>query len=150
MEFLSNLLSGIFTPAPGSSFSYYPHLIILAIALIAGGTIFGIIYDKKKNNDPAFKKLFKKTARRTVILGALILGLLAVRYENIPYFSMRLWLYLTFALTFLHFYHVFKIYKKDYPREKENVKLRMSHKKSEKKNKSKYTTSKRRQKKKQR
>lgn len=120
---MKNILSYFFSPAPGSEFSYYPHLLVLAALLIVGSIIFASIYKKRKKYDFAFKRLFKSVSGRSLTLAIILLVIIAIRYENIPYFAMRFWLYIA-LLWFL--YLVVKylmICFKDYPREKQNSPL---------------------------
>lgn len=116
MAFLNYLLS----INPGQAFSYYTELIILAALLIIGSIIFSQIYKKKKKTNFAFKRLFKKTSNRFFLLGFLYVILILLRYENIPYFSMRIWLYLSTLLLIFVLYKTIKTYIIDYPKEKEN------------------------------
>lgn len=101
---------------------FYIPLIILTLALIVGSYIFSRTYNKKKKNDFAFKRIFKKLSKRLLLLGILIGLLTILRYENIIYFSMRIWLYLSLGLIVFTGYKYTKLYKVDYPKEKENTK----------------------------
>ena len=55
------------------------------------------------------------------LFGILITVLLMIRYENIPYFAMRAWMYITLLIMLYIFYKYAKLYKVDYPREKINA-----------------------------
>ncbi len=122
MNYITSTLKYFFSAAPGSEFRYYIPLLILAGVLIGGSIIFSFIYSKKKKTDFAFKRLFKKLSSRFIIIGIILLLLIALRYENIPYFSMRLFIYLLLLFFIYSVYRFIKIAKVDYPREKENVK----------------------------
>ncbi len=124
MNTISSLFYYFFTPNPGSQFKFYIPMIVLITLLIAGGIVFSIIYKRKKRKDLTFKKLFQKTATRLVLLGILFLILTVVRYESIPYFSMRIWLYLSFLLLAIFFYLTIRTFKIKYPKEKENLEKR--------------------------
>src|SRR3989338_1716190 len=102
MEKVKATFSYFFAKTPEANFQYYKILIILVILLIGGGIAFSAYYKLRKKNDPAFKRLFKKTATRLVLLGIMFGLLTLLRYERIPYFSMRIWLYLG-VLLFLWF-----------------------------------------------
>ncbi|MFH1533783.1 MAG: hypothetical protein ABID64_02535 [Nitrospirota bacterium] len=121
MEYIKSIFSYFFTSNPGTEFSYYVPVLVFAAVLILGSILFSQYYKKKKKTDFAFKRLFKKLSSRMLLFGILFLVLMAFRYENIPYFSMRILLYLT-ALIFLYFiYRYIKIYAVKYPKEKENT-----------------------------
>lgn len=122
MNYITSTLSYFFNTAPGSEFRYYIPLLILAGVLIIGSVVFSVIYSKKKKTDFAFKRLFKKLSGRFILIGILLLLLIALRYENIPYFSMRFFMYLLLLFFAYSIYQYIKIAKVDYPREKENVK----------------------------
>ncbi|MBI4235262.1 hypothetical protein HY604_03100 [Candidatus Peregrinibacteria bacterium] len=120
METIKNIVKNIFASDPGPDFNYYLPLLVLAILLIIWGVVFSGIYDRKKKTDFAFKRCFKNLSKTMVLFGCLFLLLLAVRYEGIPYFSMRLWLY-TSTLIFLYLvYHYVMVYIGKYTKEKTN------------------------------
>ncbi|MFA6992796.1 MAG: hypothetical protein WC269_06010, partial [Candidatus Gracilibacteria bacterium] len=51
-----------------------------------------------------------------------VIGILTlIRYENIPYFSMRIWLYLTLLVLVYFIYKLVKTLAVDYKREKTNT-----------------------------
>lgn len=127
MNTISSLFYYFLSPNPGSQFKFYIPMIILVALLIIGGIVFSVIYKKRKKKDLAFKKLFQKTATRSVLLGILFLVLTLVRYESIPYFSMRIWLYLSFLLLLFFLYTTIKTFKVKYPKEKENLEKRSHH-----------------------
>lgn len=118
---MTSFFSYIFSTLPGTEFKFKIPMLILAIALLGGAMAFSVVYKNRKKTDFAFKRLFAKTTKRLTMFGFLFLFLLAVRHENIPYFSMRLWVYISLLLLAYFAYKTIKAYKKDYPREKENV-----------------------------
>lgn len=118
----------LFDPRPGQNFAFYLPLAIFAILLIIGGIIFSHYYNKKKKHDFAFKRLFKKVGTRMTQFGIIFILLIAFRYENIPYFAMRLWIYITLALLVFNIYKYGKTYHKVYPSEKENSKPKVQKK----------------------
>lgn len=132
-----NILSYFFSKNPGPQFNYYIPMIILLAILIIGGITLGQIYQSRKKYDFAFKRLFKKTAKRMILLGLLFGILTLTRYENIPYFSMRIWFYISFFLLGWFIYKTVKTYKIEYPKEKENVE-KNTHVSSMKKEENKY------------
>lgn len=120
MQFIKSMLNYFFESQPGINFKFYMPLIILAVLLIAGGIIFSFIYNKKKKEDLAFKFLFRKFGSNMALMGILFIFLVAVRYENIPYFAMRIWIYLSLLGLLYLIYRYVKKFKVDYPKEKQN------------------------------
>jgi Ca2+/Na+ antiporter len=121
MEYIKSFFSYFFTPNPGTDFSYYIPVLTVAVVLILGSILFSQYYKRKKKTDFAFKRLFKKVSSRMLLFGILFLVLTALRYESIPYFSMRFLLYLTAGLFLYFIYSYIKIYTVKYPKEKENA-----------------------------
>jgi threonine/homoserine efflux transporter RhtA len=109
-------------PTPGENFRFYIPLAIVVFLLFAGSVAVSIIYKRRKGYDFAFKRLFRKTALQLSLFAILFLFLLAVRYEGIPYFSARILLFAGFAWLAYFIYKTVKVFRTDYPREKENVK----------------------------
>lgn len=132
------MFRNLFVSTPGQEFAYYTSMIILAATLIVGGIIFRTIYNKKKRHNYAFKKLFKKLAGNMTLMGILFGFLTLVRYEAIPFFSMRLWIYLSLLVLLFLAYKYIKLWKVDYPREKENMAIRKATNAKSKAAKSKY------------
>lgn len=137
------MFRNLFVSIPGQEFAYYTSMIILATTLVVGGIIFSIIYNKKKKHDFAFKRLFKKVSRNMVLMGILFGFLSIVRYEAIPFFSMRIWIYLSLLGLIFLAYRYIKLWKADYPREKENVTIRQATKAKNKETENKYLPHKR-------
>ncbi len=123
----------LFNLNPGSECKYYIPLIILAALLIGGSLAFSFLYKQKKKTDFAFKRLFKKVASRFTLFGVILVVLLAVRYENIPYFSMRVLLFALLLLIAYFIFHYVRIYLTVYPKEKQNVEFRREQSKKTKK-----------------
>lgn len=121
MQTLSNFFHYLLDSVPGTEFRYYVPLLVLSVLLVIGAIVFSQIYKRRKKFDYAFKRLFKSVSGRLIIIGILILILVAVRYEQIPYFSMRLWLYAVLLFLLYTTYKYIKVYLKDYPKEKANV-----------------------------
>lgn len=118
MKYIKYFLS----PNPGVDFRFYTALAIIIFLLFAAAVAVSIIYDRKKHYDFAFKRLFRKTSLHLALFAVLFLFLLAVRYEGIPYFSARILLFAGFGWLGYYIYKTVKVFKTDYPREKENVK----------------------------
>jgi len=121
MEKVKLIVSYLFSSVPSDKFSYYIPTITVALLLLLGAVVFSLMYNKKKKEDFAFKRIFKKTASRLTFVGLLLLFLIAVRYEAIPYFAMRIWMYLGVLLTVFILYRQVKFYFKDYPKERHNM-----------------------------
>lgn len=115
------ILSYLFTSAPGALAKFNLYVIGLGVFLILFSIVFSYIYKKKKKEDFAFKRLFKGVNKVALIFGIILLLYAAVRYENIPYFSMRIWIYIALIILLYFVYKYIKKYKIDYPREKQNV-----------------------------
>jgi len=127
LNYLSIAASYLFAKFPGAEFSYRWHVLILATVLILGAAAFKTIYRKKvANKDVVFKKIFKKVSGRMIYLGILLAFFVLVRIENIPYFSMRIWMVLTIlgviASAVYYSYKYFKVY----PKELENFESRIT------------------------
>ncbi|MBD3331163.1 hypothetical protein GF354_06615 [Candidatus Peregrinibacteria bacterium] len=137
---MNTFLNYLFSATPGSQMEFYIPLSALALFLVFASIIFSIIYKNRKKKDFAFKRIFKRTSKTIFFMGFALGIYLLVRYENIPYFSMRLWLYVILLLILFFIGWYTKAYFKDYPKEK-NVVIKKA--KSVKKS-AKYTTSKKR------
>ncbi|MFC1615580.1 hypothetical protein ACFL21_00420 [Patescibacteria group bacterium] len=139
MQTIKYIIKYVLTKNPGSEFNYYLEIGILSAILISGGIIFGMIYKRRKKHDFAFKKLFKRVSKFAVYLGLAYGILLLIRYEQIPYFSMRLWLFITSILLAWFIFRFLRIFITVYPKEKANINRNKKVKKVEK-----YSTKKRR------
>ena len=132
MELITNFLSSLVKASPGTDFNYYYVMAVLIAVLFLGSFAFKqLLKHKIKQGDFVFKHIFKKVSGKMVYFSIGFLFLTLVRYENIPYFSMRLWMYL--LLLGLAFTVVFYGYKfiKVYPKELANFKARPVGKKEE-------------------
>jgi len=144
MEPINNFLVYMFEKAPSQAFNFYQELLIISAILIISGIGFSFFYNKKRKTDPAFKRLFKSVGGKLQIFGLTFLILIGLRYEQIPYFSMRLWLYLTIAIFLYQTIKTFKIFKVEYPIEKANIDSFNQHMNSKKdQHELKYSTAKR-------
>ncbi len=131
METIKSILSYFFSKAPGQEFKYYIPMTVLILVLVLGGIIFSAAYKKRKKTDFAFKRLFKKTGPRLVIFGIIFLVLILLRYENIIYFSMRIWLYLAVVGLLYFLFRTVRTYKVCYKKEKKSIQTRQVHTKKE-------------------
>ncbi|MFA5947916.1 MAG: hypothetical protein WC806_03020 [Candidatus Gracilibacteria bacterium] len=121
MATLNSFISYLFAATPGHQFKFYIPLIVLSALLIIGALFFAYIYKEKKKIDPAFRRLFKKLSSRMTMFGFLFLTLVAIRYENIPYFAMRFWLYLVGVIFLYVAYKFLYAYIKVYPKENQST-----------------------------
>ena len=126
MDKVKAIANYLFNIMPGAQFKYYIPLIVICLILLFGALLFGFLYKNKKKEDLAFKHYFKKTANRLSLMGLLFILLVLVRYENIPYFSMRIWIYLSILLLEFFIYKYLKIFFVDYKREHKNASNRVS------------------------
>ncbi len=111
---MTNLLTYFFTTTPGPEMRFFIPLFALAGLLIVSSIAFSVIYKKKKKQDLAFKASFRSLSKNLMFLGIGFLLLTVVRYENIPYFSMRIWLYLLCLIALYTAYYYVKEYKTSY------------------------------------
>ncbi|MFA6917219.1 MAG: hypothetical protein WC285_00050 [Candidatus Gracilibacteria bacterium] len=131
MSAVKNFFMYFLKSTPGTEFHYYIPLTIFVVLLLIAAIASSFIYRKRKKTDFAFKRLFKNLSKRLVLIAVLFTIYMLVRYENIPYFSMRLWMYLI-GVTFLFFaYRYIKAYKVEYPKEKSNFEYSHPAKKTE-------------------
>lgn len=121
MEYIRSAVKYFFARNPGQNFEFYTEFIILIAALLVAAVAFSQIYRRRKKYDFAFKRIFGKVANRLTLLAILLTVLIIFRYENIPYFSMRILLYLAILLLLYFIYQTVKKFKVDYPREKQNI-----------------------------
>jgi hypothetical protein len=120
------VINYLFTKSPGQNFDYYIPFIIVIVLLIAAYFIFNHIYREKRKTNFAFKRNFKNLGKRMIQMAIMFTILILLRYENIPYFAMRIWLYLGIGLFLYIAYRYLKTYHVDYPKEKENQKTVIS------------------------
>lgn len=143
-ETIKNCLSYTFAITPGQAFGYYTEMMILIAILVIGAYLLKTVYKKRvRDRDFVFKKMFRKLPNRLIYFAIGFLFLLLVRYENIPYFSMRFWLYLLLlGLLVMLGFSLYK-YLKVYPNERDNFEARKVVKESDD-SKSKYLPNKKR------
>jgi LPXTG-motif cell wall-anchored protein len=107
---MTNLLHYFITATPGPEMRFFIPLFTLAGLLILSSIIFSIIYKKKKKENLALKASFKSLSKILMLLGLGFLFLTAFRFENIPYFSMRIWLYSLCLISLYTAYYYIKEY----------------------------------------
>jgi len=125
MEILKNIPHYLFAIAPGQEFSYYMIGLIIVGLMLVGSIVFKQYYSRKvKNGDYVFKKMFKKFPNNLVYFAIGLLFFLGIRYENIPYFAMRLWFVLLAIGCLAYFGRQLYKFLKVYPKELENFESR--------------------------
>jgi Ca2+/Na+ antiporter len=114
---MQKLFNYFFTIQPGFEMNYYIPLFIISGSIIIFSIIFAFSYKKLKKKNIAFKRNFKSVSKLALLLGVSLLFTTLMRYENIPYFSMRIWLYsICFLILYTAFYY-FKTFKYKYLKE---------------------------------
>lgn len=112
-------LSYFFTKIPGSDFNYYIPLLVVAVLLFLAGIVLKNLSSKNK----ALRRTLKKTPSHLTWLGIVLALLLAFRYEMIPYFSIRFFLFLTILLILFVVGKCVYLYVKVYPKELSNTEI---------------------------
>ena len=97
---------------PGGEFILgLPLLIFFVVAIFAKS-----FFKTKISADKYFKKSCRRRFWRITVFGVLGVILVAARFSEVPFFSMRLFLYLIFGSTILvalfTFFQIFRDYKK--------------------------------------
>ena len=125
MDIVNQTILYFFSPNPGREFQYYILLGIL-IAIFIALTVLIYLYAKKHKDDKAFKKLFRNYPTKFIIL-AVLLGLyMLLRYNGVPFFSMRFLLYILIGSCIFVVAMAVKTYLKKYPEEKKRRDDRMA------------------------
>lgn len=140
MQMLNDFILYLFSPSPGRAFQYY-YFIGSLIAIL---TILGVIlhvYIKKIRDDKTFRKLFKKYPSKLWTLAVLFTLYLLIRYNYVPFFSMRFLLYILLGISVYLGYQMINTYLKVYPeakklREKQHEKNRYKINKRKRKHRS--------------
>lgn len=117
MQTINDIISYVFHPNPGRSFSYYIVLLAL-IVFFLGFSIFLKIYIKKNKNDKAFKKLFRNYPGRFQLVTLFLILYLFFRYYAVVFLSMRIFLYIILLSGVMVIYAMGNAYLKKYPMEK--------------------------------
>ena len=121
------MLEYLFEKAPGQAFNYYTVVLAVVALLAIGSFAFKNICKKRaRERDFVFKKMFRKVPSRMIYFAIGLLFLVVVRYENIPYFSMRILLYLLLlGIAVTAGWYLYK-YFKVYPKERDNFESRQA------------------------
>jgi hypothetical protein len=131
------VFSYLFSPIPGSSFTYDLHLYIYAAVLIVIGLLIVLLL-KIRKEDKALKKTYISAPSQFIWLGFILLILVASRTSAIPYLSMRSLLFIAVGLSIYYIVKNVLLYFKKYP----DMKKVVAPKTSKKEKKKGYSTSK--------
>jgi len=111
------MLSYFFTPIPGSHFNYYIPLLIFAILLFLAGTVGKKLISKNK----ALRKTIGGKIGTLTWMGLSLALTLGLRHERIPYFSMRILMFIVLVITLIIIGKILYAYIKVYPKIKERI-----------------------------
>ncbi len=124
MDTINKIILYFFTPNPGRNFEYYWALgAIILLFIILTGLIY--YYALKNKEDKAFKKMFRNYPTKFIILAVLLGGYMLVRYNYVPFFSMRFLMYILLISGGYVLYNAYLTYFKKYPDEKERREKRL-------------------------
>ena len=119
MDYLLSLLTYFFEPLPSAQFKYTNILIGLVVVCIVASFALRI-YLKKQKEDKIFRKMFRNLPGQLLGFG-LAEGLyLLVRYERMPYLSIRFLNYMILAYGLYVVVMNVKNYIKVYPSQKQH------------------------------
>lgn len=119
MSFLLSILQYFFEPLPVGPFKFmYFFIALAALSLIA--SIAFRFYLKKQKEDKIFRKLFKNLPGKMQFFAILEAAYILVRYERMPYLSMRFLNYCVLAYGIYLAVHYVQLYFKVYPAEKKH------------------------------
>jgi hypothetical protein len=111
------MLSYLFTPIPGSSFNYYIPLLIFAVLLFLTGTAGKRLISK----DKALRKSVGQKIGTLTWMGLSLALTLGLRHERIPYFSMRILMFIVLVITFIVLGKILYTYIRVYPKIKARI-----------------------------
>lgn len=119
MPSLLNIIQYFFDPLPVGPFKYmYFFIVLAALSLIASVALR--FYLKKQKEDKIFKKLFKDLPGKIQLFAILEAAYVFVRFERMPYLSMRFLNYCVLAYGIYLAVHYAQLYFKVYPSEKKH------------------------------
>ncbi len=104
-----------FIPLPDPNFQFTKLTLLIGLLLLLSGFALGI-YRKKYLKDEIARKILRIYPGRLRLYGFLILLLLVVREQGIPYLSMRIWWFVVLAFFLYTFVGLGLKYKKEYER----------------------------------
>lgn len=125
------VFSYLFSPIPGSSFSYDLYFYIYSAILIAIGLTIVLILKLKKDNK-ALKKTYVSAPSQFIWLGFILLVLVASRTNGIPYLSMRFLFFIAVGLSIYYIVTNILLYFRKYPEMKKVVAPKVSKKEDKK------------------
>jgi len=108
-------LSYYFTPRPDANFQFTKVTILLIVVFYLLGFLIKL-YRSKSTKDPIIKKMIRKYPGRMWLFGTLLLFLLLLRENGIPYLSMRIWWFLLLLYIMHWAIEILINFKKEYKR----------------------------------
>ena len=119
MTYLLTLLTYFFEPLPSGPFKYMNILIAVAATCIVAAIALRI-YLKKQKEDKIFRKLFRELPGKLLFFALTELVYVLVRYERMPYLSIRFLNYMILAYGLYILVMSAKNYLKIYPAAKQH------------------------------
>jgi len=119
MSIISNLILYFFSPLPEGPFRFMYFFIVLGAISLIGGIVLKV-YLKKQKNDKIFKKLFRDLPGKLILIGILEGLYVLVRWQRLPYLSLRFLNYLVLAYVIYVVFHYVQLYIKVYPEDKKH------------------------------
>ncbi len=119
MSFFLDALQYLFDPLPVGPFKYlYVLIAVAAISLVASVALR--IYLKQQKDDKILRKLFRKLPGKLQIFALTEAVYILVRYERMPYLSIRFLNYIILAYGIFVAVNAAQLYFKVYPAEKKH------------------------------
>ncbi len=119
MSFLSTVYQYFFASNPTGPFKFL-YVFIAAVVLLVAGAIALKIFLKKHKEDKIFRKLFRDLPGKLFAIAFMEAIYVLVRFERMPYLSMRFLNYLIFAYAAYVAFHYAQLYFKVYPADKKH------------------------------
>lgn len=119
MSLFLNILQYFFDPLPSGPFKYM--FVLIATAVLALALSIGLrIYIKKQKDDKIFRKLFRDFPGKMQIFAFSEAIYILVRYERMPYLSIRFLNYMVLAYGLYIVFRAAQLYLKVYPADKKH------------------------------
>lgn len=112
------ILSYLFSLSPGFGFNYYTPLFIYCGIVFVGSYGLDFYIKKHKNENRVLKSMFGSLPSKLRWLSIVTAFLVLTRYQNIPYFSMRAWLFISLLVAVYLTVKYLRLLIQKYPAEK--------------------------------